>query len=374
MIPFIDVSRHQGTINFTTMRSRGVEGVYLRAGNGIANDPTFPIFVPAARAAGLKIGAYWFANPKVSSGADQGRRLAAWHAWADCEMSPMVDVEDYSGQVGPESAEIYGRKFEAWLHANVDTLASLANEQPNLYTNAAYWDGPIHSVSGAGPHVGATTFGHLDLICARYPFYSPADCAAHVPPLDARSWDEWIMAETPKRPQVPRGWSTWAAWQFSAGFNGRGHAYGCTSDDLDLNIARDDAWARWLHAPAQPPAPIPTPEDEMHTLPTAQRILDSRTQHPVGAAIVAGGQRLSPGKWLEVPIMAEAVVVNLTVINPVTPGYLVAWGTGPKPTTSNVNFTHDPIANTAHVLLDGGILRLCATTACDVIVYLQAAG
>lgn len=374
MIPFIDVSRHQGTINFTTMRSRGVEGVYLRAGNGIVNDPTFPVFLHAARAADLKVGAYWFCNPKVSGGADQGRRLAAWHAWGACELPVMFDVEDYSHQVGPSSAEIYGSRYAAWLHAGIDAAAQATNEQPILYTNKAYWDGPIHGVKGAAPHVGDPSFGHLDLICARYPFYDPAACAAHVPPLDAESWDEWIMAETPKRPQVPTGWSTWAAWQFSAGFNGRGHAYGATSADLDLNIARDDAWARWLNLPPQPPTPLPIPEDDMHTLPTPQRIFDSRVEHIDGRTIVPGSARISAGTVLEVPIMAEVVGVNITVVNPARPGYLTAWGKGAKPETSNVNYATGTESNFAQVLLDGGLLRIWSSAPCDIVVDLQAAG
>lgn len=253
MVPFTDISKHQGAVDFRRMADNHVAGVLIRAGNGIRPDPMCDTYVAGARAAGLLVGLYWFCNPKVSNGVTQGQLLAAAHTRHRAELRPMLDVEDYADEAGP-GGSIPAPQFAAWLRGMVAEVAKVRT--PLIYTNGAYWNA----------HVAASDFGHLDLICARYPFYSPQACAAHVPPLDARDWDEWIMAETTKRPQVPNGWDTWDAWQFSAGYNGRGHAYGCTSDDLDLNIARDDAWARWLdHAPKPPPEikPPPHQEDDM---------------------------------------------------------------------------------------------------------------
>jgi len=247
MVPFVDISKHQGPVDFAKMTANHVEGVFIRAGNGTRPDPMFLPHLVGARAAGLKVGVYWFCNPKVSTGIDQGQRLAAAHLVAKGDVRPMLDVEDYTAESGP-TGQLPADQYAVWLRGMVAEVAR--TRTPIIYTNRAYW----------GAHVQATDFGHLDLICARYPFYSPTECAAHVPPLDARDWDEWIMAETPKRPQVPDGWDTWNAWQFSAGYNGRGHAYGATSADMDLNIARDDAWARWLdRAPVEPPIEIIPP-------------------------------------------------------------------------------------------------------------------
>lgn len=247
MVPFTDISKWQGAVDFQRMVDNHVAGVLIRAGNGITTDRMCDRYVAGARAAGLKVGLYWFCNPKVSSGVHQGQLLAAAHARHRPDVRPMLDVEDYSGEAGP-GGSIPAPQFATWLRGMAAEVAKTCT--PLIYTNGSYWNA----------HVGASDFGHLDLICARYPFYSPAACAAHVPPVDARDWDEWIMAETSKRPQVPSGWDTWDAWQFSAGFNGRGHVYGVSSIDLDLNIARDDAWARWhAHAPIDPPEVIDPP-------------------------------------------------------------------------------------------------------------------
>ncbi|HRE02831.1 MAG TPA: hypothetical protein PLV68_16135, partial [Ilumatobacteraceae bacterium] len=91
------------------------------------------------------------------------------------------------------------------------------------------------------PGPKSTTFGDLDLICARYPWYSTTAAAANVPPVNAADWGDWLLARTTKRPQVPDGWDDWDGWQFSAGYNGRGPTYGATSADLDLNIVRPEA-------------------------------------------------------------------------------------------------------------------------------------
>jgi len=330
------------------MVANHVAGVIIRSSNGVKVDPMLATYMTDAKAAGLPVGVYHFINPKVGTAVSQGEMLAAAHnAWA-CDLPPMLDVENYANEAGPASAAIYGPPFAAWLHTMVDTVTALTGRDPLIYTNAAYWN----------PSVNDATFGHLDLVCARYPFYSPAACAAHVPPVDARDWDEWVMAATAKRPQVPRGWNTWQAWQFSAGYNGRGHTYGASSADLDLNIARDDAWQRWT---AKPP-----PEDDMQTLPTPLRVYDSRT---AGGALAAGETRT-------VALMAAVAGVNITVAAADRPGYLTAWGADPKPGTSNVQFGIDLASdNFAQVVLaPGGILHFSASAACHVIIDLQAAG
>lgn len=249
MIPVIDISRHQGAVDFIKMRSRGVEGVICRAGNGTKPDDRFDGYIPAAKAAGLKVGAYWFCNPKTGTPAIQGKMLADAHRKHGCDLPPMLDVEDYTNEPG-HLPMIKGPAFATWIRTMADVVEQ-TERRPFFYSNAAYWD----------PWVGDTTFGTYEIIVARYPFYDPVSCAAHPPPRNAQDWDEWIMAITHKRPQVPKGWDTWDGWQFSAGYNGQGEWYGVSSADLDLNIVRDDVWARWLDV--IPPAPLPKPPTDL---------------------------------------------------------------------------------------------------------------
>ena len=59
----IDVSQYQQNIDFKKVKASGVDFVIIRAGFGkYANqkDPYFESHYKAAKAAGLKVGAYWY--------------------------------------------------------------------------------------------------------------------------------------------------------------------------------------------------------------------------------------------------------------------------------------------------------------------------
>ena len=75
----IDVSEHQGAIDFKKTAGTGVVGVIPRAGINGRRDKTFDANVAGTRAAGPALPAvYWFANPKSSTAAAaQGSLLAA---------------------------------------------------------------------------------------------------------------------------------------------------------------------------------------------------------------------------------------------------------------------------------------------------------
>jgi hypothetical protein len=241
--------------------------------------------------------------------------------------------------------DLKGPAYASWLRLMAATCDKATERESMIYTNAAYWN----------PNVGATDFGHRDLVCARYPFYSPAACAANVPPLDARDWDEWLFAATPKRPQVPAGWSTWQAWQFSAGYNGRGPAYGCASADLDLNVARDDVWQRWTNTT---PTPIPTEDDDMQSRIPNEVVYDSRDGAPKTAH--------------EVRFMATKVGVNIQILPAFgQAGYAYVWGAGAKPAASDLAWGKDGIGCVyVPVTLEPGTgaLRIECSTPAHVLV------
>lgn len=128
----------------------------------------------------------------------------------------------------------------------------------------------------------------------------------------------------------------------------------------DMGAFRADV----ANAMAQPPQP--EHEDDMKTLPAPIRLYDSRDP---------GRARIKAGEIVKIPIFANVVDVNITVVRPDGEGYLVAWGENPKPPTSNVSFQAGvTIANRARVDLDEGTLRLQPTQGCHLIVDQQAQG
>jgi GH25 family lysozyme M1 (1,4-beta-N-acetylmuramidase) len=98
----IDVSEHQGAIDFGKMAASGVAGMIPRAGINGRRDKTFDANAASSRAAGLALPAvYWFANPKSStSGAAQGSFLAQAVNQVGAGRG-MIDAEWYSSEGGP---------------------------------------------------------------------------------------------------------------------------------------------------------------------------------------------------------------------------------------------------------------------------------
>jgi hypothetical protein len=89
---------------------------------------------------------------------------------------------------------------------------------------------------------------------------------------------------------------------------------------------------------------------------TPCRIADTRkAPGPLGGpALVAGSTRNFPVSGVcGIPSSAKAVAINLTVVNPTGPGYLVVFPAGaPLPLTSTINFRAGIVrANNAMILL-----------------------
>ena len=68
----IDVSKHNGLIDFNAVKEAGIEFVIIRAGYGKALtqvDPYFEQNYRNAKRAGLKVGAYWYSYTETVQGA-----------------------------------------------------------------------------------------------------------------------------------------------------------------------------------------------------------------------------------------------------------------------------------------------------------------
>lgn len=59
----IDISKHNGSIDFAKVKADGISGVIIRAGYGkhiSQKDPSFEKYYAAAKTAGINVGAYWY--------------------------------------------------------------------------------------------------------------------------------------------------------------------------------------------------------------------------------------------------------------------------------------------------------------------------
>lgn len=167
----IDVSNNQGTVNFRRVREAGYVFAIVKAteGDGYV-DPYFHNNVVAARAAGLKVGAYHFLRPrparKGAAEADDFVRALKAAKIGKGDIRPVVDIE-VSALSNADTVR-YTREF-------VDAVAKATGVRPILYTYPAFNTWP-------------TTLG----------------CAL------------WIAHYNVKQPTIPAAWTRYAMWQFTS--------------------------------------------------------------------------------------------------------------------------------------------------------------
>lgn len=94
----IDVSTWQGNINFNQVKAAGIDFVIIRAGYGDAvKDNWFEENYRKAKAAGLKVGAYWYSYASSAEGAKlEAQGCAKVLAGKQFEYPIYFDIEEKS--------------------------------------------------------------------------------------------------------------------------------------------------------------------------------------------------------------------------------------------------------------------------------------
>ncbi|WP_103888711.1 GH25 family lysozyme [Actinacidiphila yanglinensis] len=143
--PGIDVSHYQGTINWSSVKSAGIQFAYIKATEGTTyKDPTFNANYLNAYNAGVIRGAYHFAQPGSSSGASQANYFAsnggAWSA-DNLTLPGMLDLE--GGCYGLSAASM-----QSWILDFYNTYKSRTGRDVLIYTSASWWSSCTGSWSG----------------------------------------------------------------------------------------------------------------------------------------------------------------------------------------------------------------------------------
>lgn len=95
----VDVSHHQGTIDWAAARSGGIEFAYIKATEGVGYvDPKVDQHLTGARAAGLVTGLYHFGRPDTNTAAQDAEHFAtevnARSAAGPGSLPPCLDLEE----------------------------------------------------------------------------------------------------------------------------------------------------------------------------------------------------------------------------------------------------------------------------------------
>lgn len=223
MLEVIDISRHNGGMDFKITKAKGVYSVIMRSSVGTYYiDPKFAYNLPRARDAGIeKVGMYHVITPEES-----------WQKQVDIvlelkEKNPVdyivLDCELDRGQ----DERVITSKIQKWVQA----IGKATYVNPMIYTRMTWWD------------------------------------------LYVLPWSKWalyplIVANytSGAQPCMPRDWKKWLMWQWSANGNGMGDDYGSYDDgtgfgkdmDLDkLDCTKEDFEQYCLGAVPVPPIPVP---------------------------------------------------------------------------------------------------------------------
>ncbi|WP_240719820.1 lysozyme [Pseudarthrobacter sp. NamB4] len=193
----LDVSGHQPSVDWKQQWNMGARFAYIKATEGnYYKNPYYGSQYQGSRNVGMIRGAYHFAIPNWSSGADQARYFVqnggGWSA-DGYTMPPVLDFEfnPYEGRTingfyfGNTCYNMSPAQLQSWVRDFGNTMRSMTGRLPVIYTNTSWWNQCLGNPSG---------FGDYPLWVAAYPS-SPTNNAGPVP---------------------TSSWSTYSIWQYSS--------------------------------------------------------------------------------------------------------------------------------------------------------------
>ncbi|MGQ4512316.1 GH25 family lysozyme [Streptomyces sp. DW26H14] len=137
----VDVSSHQGNVDWASLSKSGVKWAYVKATEGnYYRSTSFNQQYTGSYKAGMIRGSYHFATPDVSSGANQANYFADHGgAWSkDGKTLPgVLDIE-----WNPYGASCYGLSTSAmvsWIKDFVKTYKARTSRDAVIYTATSWW-------------------------------------------------------------------------------------------------------------------------------------------------------------------------------------------------------------------------------------------
>lgn len=188
----IDVSRHQGDIDWARVRNAGVKFVFIKASEGVSwVDPKFAVNWSEAKKHGIIRGAYHFFRPRADVGRQIDNLVNIVGKLETGDLPPVLDIEV------PDSWQRFSRQKRLemilqWL----DGVEKGLGVRPIIYLSPSFAD---------------NTLGN---------------------PAELAGYDLWIAHYTSKiSPRVPAPWRDWTFWQYSE----TGKVDGISSEGVDLD-------------------------------------------------------------------------------------------------------------------------------------------
>ncbi len=135
----IDVSYHQGDIDWNAVANDGKVFAWVKATEGYTyDDPNFQDNMTNGQAAGVVMGAYHFARPDNNSATDEANHFlsVAGSYIGDGFLPPVLDLED------PPNVNLQNlytsSELTAWVQEWIDVVVQNTGVEPIIYTNGNY--------------------------------------------------------------------------------------------------------------------------------------------------------------------------------------------------------------------------------------------
>lgn len=238
-IRIIDISHHQGTIDWPKVAADGVKGVFIKATEGIGYiDPLFRKNVQGAIAAGLKVGFYHFAHPDNSPVAE-AKHFTDTVKGLKTDLPLVLDLEQAKGKTGYQLTTFAA----SWL----DEVERLTTKRVMLYTGASF----------AKTYLGAAL----------------------------SKWPLWVAHYNVNQPMANATWNKWAVFQYTSS----GKVNGIVGN-VDVNEMELSYWMEITKSnPQQPQKPVDKP---------ASKTADATTQLAL-KDLQAAGVIQTPEYWAQ---------------------------------------------------------------------------
>ncbi|WP_231369810.1 lysozyme [Arthrobacter sp. 135MFCol5.1] len=192
----LDVSYYQSSVDWQQQWNMGARFAYVKASEGnYYTNPAYSSQYQGSRNVGMIRGAYHFAIPNWSSGADQATYFVNnGGGWSPdgYTLPPVLDFEfnPYEGRTingfyfGNTCYNMSPGQLAAWVQDFGNTVRSMTGRLPMIYTNTSWWNQCLGNQTG---------FGDYPLWVAAYPGSPTNDAGA-----------------------VPASWATYSVWQYSS--------------------------------------------------------------------------------------------------------------------------------------------------------------
>ncbi len=194
----VDVSKWQGTINWTKVLAGDVHFVIARVSDGTYLDVQFDSYWKALESAGVVRGAYQFFEPATDPIVQADILLSKMGPMKPGVLPPTLDVEAAGGKTPAQ--------VEAAVKQWIDYVSAKLGVTPIIYTGAWFWD----------PSVASSAQSKLPLWTSNY----CSNCCA----------------------KVPTAWTDWLIWQWGDTGTVAGISGACDMDEFNGDLAALQAY------------------------------------------------------------------------------------------------------------------------------------